>query len=169
MARLLLVSNRLPVTLRRGRSGTTEVARSSGGLIAGLGPVHLAQPSLWFGYPGENVDAATSERLEGQRFVAVPVPAPEMRGYYQGYSNSSIWPLFHYMPDRAAFDGGDFRSYRRVNERFADAIAERAEPDDTIWVHDYQLLLLPGMLRERLPGAQIGFFLHIPFPSSEMF
>jgi trehalose 6-phosphate synthase/phosphatase len=169
MARLILVSNRLPVTLRRGRSGTTEVVQSSGGLIAGLGPVHMTEPSLWFGYPGENVDPAASERLEGQRFVGVPVPASEMRGYYQGYSNTSIWPLFHYMPDRAAFDGGDFKSYRRVNERFADAIAERAEPEDTIWVHDYQLLLLPAMLRERLPGARIGFFLHIPFPSSEIF
>ena len=169
MPRLLLVSNRLPVTLRRSRSGKTEIVKSSGGLIAGVGPVHQSQGGLWFGYPGEHMDEEARAALDAARYVPVPVSASEMRGYYSGYSNSSLWPLFHYFPERARFERREFEAYRTVNERFADTIAERALPGDTIWVHDYQLMLLPSLLRERLPDTRIGFFLHIPFPSSEVF
>jgi len=166
---LLLVSNRLPVTLRRSRSGRTEIIKSSGGLIAGVAPVHQSEGGLWFGYPGEHVDDEARAALDRGRYVPVTVSASEMRRYYSGYSNSSLWPLFHYFVEQARFDRGEFDAYRAVNERFADAIAEHAQPDDTIWVHDYQLMLLPSMLRERLPSARIGYFLHIPFPSSEVF
>lgn len=169
MSRLLLVSNRLPVTLRRSRSGNTEIVKSSGGLVAGVAPVHQSEGGLWFGYPGEHVDKAAREALDEARYVPVTVSASEMRGYYSGYSNSSLWPLFHYFIEHARFDRREFEAYRTVNERFADTIAERAMPGDTIWVHDYQLMLLPRLLRERLPSARIGFFLHIPFPSSEVF
>ena len=169
MSRLLLVSNRLPVTLRRSRSGNTEIVKSSGGLVAGVAPVHQSEGGLWFGYPGEHVDKAAREVLGEARYVPVTVSASEMRGYYSGYSNSSLWPLFHYFIEHARFDRREFEAYRTVNERFADTIAERAMPGDTIWVHDYQLMLLPRLLRERLPSARIGFFLHIPFPSSEVF
>ena len=169
LSRLLLVSNRLPVTLRRSRSGNTEIVKSSGGLVAGVAPVHQSEGGLWFGYPGEHVDKAAREVLDEARYVPVTVSASEMRGYYSGYSNSSLWPLFHYFIEHARFDRREFEAYRTVNERFADTIAERAMPGDTIWVHDYQLMLLPRLLRERLPSARIGFFLHIPFPSSEVF
>lgn len=169
MSRLLLVSNRLPVTLRRSRSGKTEIFRSSGGLIAGVAPVHQSEGGLWFGYPGEHVDDDARAALDRERYVPLTISASEMRRYYSGYSNSSLWPLFHYLVTHASFNRQDFEAYKAVNERFADTIVERAEPDDTIWIHDYQLMLLPGMVRERLPSARIGFFLHISFPSSEVF
>ncbi len=169
MGRLILVSNRLPVTLRRGRDGVTEIIRSSGGLVAALGPIHEAGDGLWIGNPGDRLEPDVEKALSGRRYVAVPISNAETRGYYYGYSNSSVWPLFHYMPERAKFDRSQFETYRAVNQRFADQIVESHEPGDTIWIQDYQLMLVPRMVRERLPGARIGFFLHIPFPSSEMF
>ncbi len=169
MSSLVLVSHRLPVTLRRGRDGGQDVVRSSGGLVAGLAPLHDRGDTLWFGYPGEAPDADASRTMEERRLVPVAVPTGDHRAYYQGYSNSAVWPLFHYLIERCSFSNREFEAYRRVNELFAEAIIERATGAETIWVHDYQLMLLPGMLRERLPDAQIGFFLHIPFPSSEVF
>ncbi|MEX0761999.1 MAG: bifunctional alpha,alpha-trehalose-phosphate synthase (UDP-forming)/trehalose-phosphatase [Dehalococcoidia bacterium] len=168
MSRLILISNRLPVTVKRERRGEQELSSSSGGLVAGLDPLHSKGDGLWLGHPGEQPNARTCKILEERRLVPVSVPASEYRGFYQGYSNNAIWPLFHYLIERSRFDASEFEAYRRVNERFADAVAEHSRPDDTIWVHDYQLMLLPEMIRERVPGARIGFFLHIPFPSSEI-
>ncbi len=169
MGRMILVSNRLPVTLRRGRDGVTDVIRSSGGLVAALGPIHEAGDGMWIGNLGDKLEPDIRDALSDHRYVAVSVSNAETRGYYYGYSNSSVWPLFHYMPERAKFDRTYFEAYRAVNQRFADQIVESFEPGDTIWVQDYQLMLVPAMVRERLPDARIGFFLHIPFPSSEMF
>jgi len=169
MSNLILVSHRLPVTFRRGRNGGQDVVRSSGGLVAGLGPLHDQGGTLWFGYPGETPDERSAAVLEERRLVPVAIPSGDARGYYHGYANSAVWPLFHYLIERCRFSNREFEAYRRVNEMFADAVAERASGGEAIWVHDYQLMLLPGMLRERLPDARIGFFLHIPFPSSEVF
>jgi len=169
MSNLILVSNRLPVTFRRGRNGGQDVVRSSGGLVAGLGPLHDRGDTLWFGYPGETPDERSSAILEERRLVPVAIPSGDYRAYYHGYSNTAVWPLFHYLIERCSFPNREFEAYRRVNEMFADAVAKRATGNEAIWVHDYQLMLLPGMLRERLPDARIGFFLHIPFPSSEVF
>ena len=103
------------------------------------------------------------------RLVAVPLTADQVARYYEGFSNGVLWPLFHYLLDQVPLHVRDWEPYVEVNERFADMVAEQYQPGDLIWVHDYQLLLLPGLLRQRLPDARIGFFLHIPFPSEELF
>ncbi|MEE8408827.1 MAG: bifunctional alpha,alpha-trehalose-phosphate synthase (UDP-forming)/trehalose-phosphatase [Myxococcota bacterium] len=168
MGRLILVSNRLPITVKRS-GGKTTVTRSSGGLVAGLGPIHDRGDTLWIGSTDSMRGAPSKAEMNRQRLIAVPISANDAKRHYEGYSNGVLWPLFHYLIDRITFDARDFEAYRRVNERFADLVTEHAGPDDQIWVHDYQLMLLPSMLRERLPGTPIGFFLHIPFPSSEVF
>ncbi len=142
---------------------------SSGGLVTGLTPLHAKSEGVWIGHPGETPNQETSAELAKRRLVPVEVPAREFRNYYEGYANSALWPLFHYFVERCEFDPMQFAAYRSVNERFADEIAKIAQPDDLIWVHDYQLMLVPEMLRQRVPGVRIGFFLHIPFPSSETF
>ena len=158
MSRLIIVSNRLPVTITLDASSDPEITRSSGGLVAALGPIHDASDSLWVGNLGDEPSAETGRALETSRFVDVPVSAEEYLAYYEGYSNSSLWPIFHYLPERAHFNASDFEVYRQINKRFANTIADLAEPGDIIWVQDYQLLLVPGLLRERLPDARIGFF-----------
>ncbi|MBO03891.1 MAG: bifunctional alpha,alpha-trehalose-phosphate synthase (UDP-forming)/trehalose-phosphatase [Chloroflexi bacterium] len=167
MGRMILVSNRLPVTIREDESGQ-DVARSSGGLVAGLDPLHQKGGGIWIGYPGTDPDQKTANLLSEMRLESVEIPSGEYSGYYEGYSNGAIWPLFHYLLEHCDFDPEAFDSYRRVNQRFADQILKHANEDDTIWIHDYQLMLVPSMIRDRLPGARIGFFLHIPFPSSEV-
>jgi trehalose 6-phosphate synthase/phosphatase len=168
MGRLILVSNRLPVQVRRaGRRAV--VTPSAGGLVAGLGPVHEMGDGLWLGTLGQNAPASLRDELAQKRLVPVSLPKEAAARAYEGFSNQVLWPLFHYVIGRVAFDRKDYDAYHEVNERFADAIVEVAAPDDAIWVHDYHLMLLPRLLRERLPQARIAFFLHIPFPSSEVF
>ena len=142
---------------------------SSGGLVTGLAPLHEKSEGIWVGYPGETPTEETLHELQRRRLLPVPVPGRDYRDYYEGYANGSLWPLFHYFIEQCEFRPEHFEAYRRVNEMFADAVAEVATADDLIWVHDYQLMLVPEMLRQRIPGARIGFFLHIPFPSSETF
>lgn len=174
MARLLIVSNRLPVTVKAtGR--TVAVARSSGGLAIGMRGPHERLSGLWIGWPGA-LDGLSSDarveldrRLAELRLVGVTLTPAEIAGYYEGYSNTVLWPLFHYAAARLPQAVQDFDVYEAVNARFADAVAACHEPGDLVWVHDYQLILVPRMLRERIPDARIGFFLHIPFPSSEIF
>lgn len=174
MSRLLVVSNRLPVTLRAGEGGP-DLVPSTGGLATGLRTPHERSEGRWIGWPGPlwELDAAERVAVEKQcealRLVPVDLSAEQVSRYYDGYSNGVLWPLFHYMPWQIPPSVPDFDAYEAVNHRFADAVASAYAPGDTIWVHDYQLLLLPGLLRERLPEARIGFFLHIPFPSSELF
>src|SRR6266536_1228075 len=146
--RLLIVSNRLPVTVKT-TDGAASVELSTGGLATGMRGPH--------------------ERLGGLRLVPVPLSADEIARYYEGYSNAVLWPLFHYVVSRLPEKVRDFDAYESVNGRFADAVASRYQRGDLVWVHDYQLMLVPAMLRERIPDARIGFFLHIPFPSSETF
>jgi trehalose 6-phosphate synthase/phosphatase len=172
MSRLILVSSRLPVTVARER-GRITLTRSAGGLATGVGRLHESSDGVWFGWPGEVLEddarQDVEKRLEDQRSAAVWMTAEEVNRWYEGFSNGVLWPLFHYLIDRVPLDAGDWEGYARVNERFADIIAAQHRPGDRIWIHDYQLMLLPRLLRERLPHASIGFFLHIPFPSSEVF
>lgn len=172
--RLLLVSNRLPVTARL-HDGEVRLSRATGGLATGLRDWHRQASGVWIGWPGE-VESFTPEQrrrldahLERRRVVPVYLTAAEIEEYYEGFANRVLWPLFHYQIDRVPVDATGWEAYQRVNERFAEVVARQYRPGDTIWVHDYQLLLLPQMLRDRLPTARIGFFLHIPFPSSEVF
>jgi trehalose 6-phosphate synthase/phosphatase len=171
--RLLLVSNRLPVTISRGETGHA-IEPSAGGLAHALLPRHREGDSLWFGWPGElpGEGAASrriAARLREDGLVPISVPAALHEGYYEGFSNSVLWPLFHYFPHLAVLDRTWWEAYRQVNLLFAQAVARVWRPGDTIWVHDYHLMLLPGLLRHRDAGARIGFFLHTPFPSAEIF
>ena len=173
-SRLLIVSNRLPVTARLTAEGL-EAASSSGGLATGLLPWHERAGGLWFGSPGDITGATPDQRQAFERELhdrrLVPVHGVEDRGdgHDHGFANRVLWPAFHYLIDRVPVEMTGWDAYRDANEAFADAVAREARRNDTIWVHDYQLMLLPAMLRDRLPHARIGFFLHIPFPSSEVF
>jgi trehalose 6-phosphate synthase/phosphatase len=172
-AHVLIVSNRLPVTARWA-SGEVRLHRSVGGLASALRPIHESGNATWFGTVGDvprrrREQSDLRRELGVLRCVPVYLPRAESRMFYEEVSNGMIWPLFHDRLDRlpAALDGWD--TYERVNGRFADAVAEQWREGDVIWVHDYHLLRLPALLRERLPSARIGFFLHIPFPNPEMF
>ncbi len=173
-SRLLVVANRLPLTIQVD-GGQVTVAPSSGGLVTGLRPWHERGDGAWIGWPGETTDVAPEameeldRQMAAERFVPVHLSADEVERYYHGFANRVLWPLFHYQVDRVPVDAADWEAYRQANQRFADAVFREYRSGDTIWVHDYQLMLVPGMLRERLPHARIGFFLHIPFPSSEVF
>ncbi len=172
-SRLILVANRLPVSVDLG-DGQVNIKASSGGLATGMRNLAKAEQTSWVGWPGaypENDEQRVSLEKQLREHSATPVylSSRDAERFYEGMSNSVIWPLFHYMVDRMPLLVSDYDDYRSVNERFADAVCAEAGEDDTIWIHDYHLLLLPGILRERLPRARIGFFLHIPFPSSEIF
>jgi len=172
--RCLIVSSRLPVSVAR-EGDTLALRPSSGGLATGLAGVHAAGESRWIGWLGPEGPATPEEEralapaLAAGRITPIALDAAEWKGFYEGYSNGLLWPLFHYATAQLPLEVRDFDAYAAVNARFADAVATEWRPGDRIWVHDYQLLLLPELLRRRLPGARIGFFLHIPWPSSEVF
>ena len=179
--RLLIVSNRLPFTAAR-KNQRLELRPSAGGLVSGLSAyldslrgASLHQTEyIWIGWPGVAVEEGDKAKLKQQSFAqfrAHPVFLPEgaMEKFYCGFCNQTLWPLFHYFPSLTVFDDSCWQQYREVNSIFCDGVAEIARPGDIIWVHDYHLMLLPGMLRETLPGATIGFFLHIPFPPYDVY
>lgn len=179
--RLLVVSNRLPFSVQRSPSGEIKLAPSSGGLVSALSGYlesrKAEQPELefvWAGWPGAELSEDETHQLresalERQGGYPLTLAAADMDSFYHGFCNGTLWPLFHYFPSYATYHEEDWETYRRVNQQFCDQLLELARPGDEIWVHDYQLLLLPALLRERLPDASIGFFLHIPFPSFEVF
>jgi trehalose 6-phosphate synthase/phosphatase len=173
--RLLIASNRLPVDVMR-RGGTLRFKRSVGGLATGLGSYYTSTESLWIGWPGipsdrlKKADRETvARRLGEESCVPVFLSGQDVKNYYHGFCNNTLWPLFHYFTQYTMYEERYWKAYRRVNEAFCDAVVEEARPNDIIWIQDYHLLLLPQLIRERLPNAQIGFFLHIPFPSYELF
>lgn len=167
---LINVSNRLPITL------TPQITKSAGGLVAALESLAQEDYALrWIGWPGSAVEGAGErERIDQtlrQEHNCIPVflSDQQVRGYYEGLSNSSIWPLLHYMPTYFRYEPQWWGQYYAANELFAQKVLEAARPDDLVWVHDYQLMLLPMMLRQKMPSLRIGFFLHTPFPSYEIF
>ena len=172
--RLLIVANRLPLTVSAEASGP-KIEQSTGGLATGLRGPHEKGEGLWFGWPGaltglrEKARRDALRQLRHQRFVPIELQREEVSSYYNDFSNGVIWPTFHYMTERVPMTAPGWDVYRRVNERFADAVAREWRAGDVIWVHDFHLMLVPELLRQRLPDARIGFFLHIPFPSSEVF
>ena len=176
MSRLILVSSRLPVSVEK-RAGAIAVKGSIGGVATGLGSFHYSHDSLWVGWAEvpetrlspEERDTVRTTLADKHRCVPVFLSASDVHGFYSGFSNGTLWPLFHHFPRLTEFDPKSWAAYERVNRKFCDAVVEIARPGDTIWIQDYQLMLLPRMLRERLPDARIGFFLHIPFPSFEVF
>ena len=172
MSRLLLVSNRLPVTAER-RRGKLTLKPSAGGLATGLHSVHDPGKGLWFGWSGlyDKPAELTPATDEWKRRGCVPVPLKrtEVRDYYEAYGNGVVWPLFHSLTDRMPLRPGPWDTYEKVNQRFADAVANELRADDVVWVHDYQLMRVPALLRAKAQNARIGFFLHIPFPAVEVF
>lgn len=175
MGRLLVVANRLPVNATR-RAGELNFRPSPGGLAVGLSSLPKSGNRLWVGWPG-----VTNEKLKGEerRQIMGQLAAEDchpiflsrrqMEKYYQGFCNETIWPLFHYFPTRTVYEVQFWKTYKQVNSQFCDEVLKVAKPGDRIWVHDYQLMLLPQLLRRKLPGSEIGFFLHIPWPSFELF
>lgn len=176
-SRLIIVSNRLPLSISLSSDNAFTFTSSSGGLVSGLNPFFNDESDcIWIGWA--DVDCTLlhekdcnelSQQLLERNCVPVYLERDESTAYYEGLSNSSIWPLFHSFPQLARFDDDEWQSYVRVNEQFCEAIVQHARPTDTFWIHDYHLMLLPKMLRERLPEASIGFFLHIPFPAFETY
>jgi trehalose 6-phosphate synthase/phosphatase len=175
MGRLIIVSNRLPMTIKSDH-GEIVVSKSSGGLATGMCGFHEQSDSIWVGWPGDvsrfdtNQRAIIERHLVDIRTVPIYLSQAEITRYYESFSNGVLWPLFHYLTDKVQRDAWqNWKSYTQVNRRFAELTAKHYQPGDMIWVHDYQLALVPALLREMIPDAQIGFFLHIPFPSSEVF
>jgi trehalose 6-phosphate synthase/phosphatase len=171
---VLIVSNRLPVTVST--QGNARTLRSStGGLATGLREVHARGNSLWIGWTGEHRDDgggdsdAIRRELAARRIVPIELTDAETRGFYYEVSKAVLWPVFHDRLDRLPLQPTRWDLYECVNDRFADAVAEQYRSGDVIWVHDYQLLRLPALIRDRLPKARIGFFLHIPFPEPGIF
>jgi trehalose 6-phosphate synthase/phosphatase len=179
--RLIIVSNRLPFTVSF-KEGKPEFKVSSGGLTTGLWS-YLERATagsgerpefLWLGWPGASVAAEQEGAVcayAEKEFKALPIFVPEenMDRFYHGFCNKTLWPLFHYFPALTHYEEECWEEYKQVNRMFADAAVKVLRPDDLLWVHDYQLMLVPGLVRERFPELPIGFFLHIPFPSYEVF
>ncbi|MCJ1362251.1 Trehalose-6-P synthase/phosphatase complex synthase subunit [Acarospora aff. strigata] len=177
-SRLLLVSNRLPITIKRSEDGSYDFSMSSGGLVSGLSGLSKTTQFQWYGWPGIEVPGAEAQNLTKRlkdEYNAVPVFIDDELAdrHYNGFSNSILWPLFHYHPGEITFDESAWNAYREANRLFAKAIASEVEDGDLVWVHDYHLMLLPSMLRDEIgstkKNVKIGFFLHTPFPSSEIY
>ena len=179
--RLLVVSNRLPITVVK-EGGNLTFQKSAGGLVSGLSAYlsslkdssFTTSEYIWIGWPGITVEDKDKEKLELKAltdFHAYPVFLSEevMENFYHGFCNKTIWPLFHYFPSFAVYDDAYWNHYKHVNETFCNTVMKIIKPDDVVWIHDYHLMLLPKLLREKMPDIPIGSFLHIPFPAFEIF
>lgn len=173
MPRLVIISNRLPITINR-KDGELHYHPSAGGLATGLNSLDQSLERVWIGWPGEEVnDPDEQDRIRQdlieEGLVPVFLTQQEISLYYEGFSNKTIWPHFHYFTQYTTYNDEYWEAYQQANRKFADATIPLIRPDDLVWVHDYQLMLLPAMIREAFPRVSIGFFLHIPFPSYEVF
>ncbi len=166
----VVVANRLPVDLETPTDGGPPVwRRSPGGLVTAMETVLRSSGGAWVGWPGTPDVTVEPFEEDGLSLYPVELSAQEVEEYYEGFSNDTLWPLYHDALIPPTFDRRWWRTYRAVNKRFAEAAARAAAPGATVWVHDYQLQLVPRMLRELRPDVTIGFFLHIPFPPTELF
>jgi trehalose 6-phosphate synthase/phosphatase len=173
MNRMVIVSNRLPVTIDP-RERSCRILPSSGGLTTALRPVVSAQPAVWVGWPGaddsEHVQAAIDSISNAQLTLApVFLTAEEKRDYYFGFANEILWPLFHDLPSRCCFLPRYWQMYEDANRKFAQAASEHAEEGDPVWVHDYHLIVVARELRKIRSDLQLSYFHHIPFPPPEIF
>ncbi|MCV7152352.1 alpha,alpha-trehalose-phosphate synthase (UDP-forming) [Mycolicibacterium pyrenivorans] len=174
-ADFVVVANRLPIDRVELPDGTTEWKRSPGGLVTALEPLLRKRRGAWIGWPGvpEDGDAEDAEpdaiEQDGMYLVPVRLSADDVALYYEGFSNATLWPLYHDVIVKPIYHRQWWDRYVEVNRRFADAAARTAAEGATVWVQDYQLQLVPKMLRMLRPDLTIGFFLHIPFPPVELF
>jgi len=176
--RLLLISNRLPITIKRSDDGQYTFSMSYGGLVTGLSGLAKTTKFQWYGWPGLEVpesEAGSMKQRLKEEHDAIPVFIDDELAdrHYNGFANSILWPLFHYHPGEITFDESAWAAYREVNRLFAKEVIKDVQDGDMVWVHDYHLMLLPQMLREEIGNSKknvkIGFFLHTPFPSSEIY
>ncbi|MEJ3657321.1 trehalose-6-phosphate synthase [Actinomycetes bacterium KLBMP 9759] len=168
-AEFVVVANRLPVDLEKLPDGTERWKRSPGGLVTALEPMLRSREGAWVGWPGLPDAEAGPFVEDGLQLHPVSLTAKDVEDYYEGFSNGTLWPLYHDVVAPPAFHRHWWQAYVRVNQRFAEATAEVAAEGATVWIQDYQLQLLPAALRELRPDLRIGFFLHIPFPPTELF
>ena len=172
--RLYIISNRLPVKVAMDADRQIMLSRSEGGLATGLNSLETSFEKHWIGWPGictedDHEKEEISRQLEAMRFHPVFLSADQYENYYEGYSNSTIWPLCHYFYAYTQYRQGYWASYREVNTLFCEEVSRIIQPDDWVWIQDYHLMLLPGLLRKKFPALHIGYFHHIPFPSYELF
>jgi trehalose 6-phosphate synthase/phosphatase len=180
--RLLVVSNRLPIVITQ-EKGELNFQESAGGLVSGLstyldslkGSSLIKSDYRWIGWPGisvedDKIQAKVKSKAQSE-FSAYPVflTKKSMEKFYHGFCNKTIWPLFHYFPSNVVYQNDFYLHYKCVNQIFCEVVSNIIQPDDVVWIHDYHLMLLPKLLRDRKPHNPIGFFLHIPFPSFELF
>ncbi|HEX7365881.1 MAG TPA: bifunctional alpha,alpha-trehalose-phosphate synthase (UDP-forming)/trehalose-phosphatase [Pelobium sp.] len=172
MSKTIIISNRLPVKISK-ENDDYYLKVSEGGLATGLGSIYKEGDNIWVGWCGLDVPKTDEDnirkKLSKENLAPVFLTEEEIHLYYEGFSNETLWPIFHYMATYAQYEQSYWDSYKSVNEKFRNAVLEIAEPDDVIWIQDYQLLLLPALIRDSLPNATVGFFQHIPFPSYELF
>ena len=168
-ADLVIVANRLPVDRVVNPDGSAAWRRSPGGLVTALEPVMRANDGAWIGWPGGTDETLDPFVEDGLSLVPVSLTESEVEEFYEGFSNATLWPLYHDVVAKPEFHREWFDAYVTVNRRFAQKAAEVAAERATVWIHDYQLQLVPAMLRELRPDLRIGFFLHIPFPPAELF
>lgn len=166
---VVIVANRLPVHRVRGDDGQNTWKTSPGGLVSALSPILQSQPSTWIGWAGNTDEKYAPFELDGIVNHPVALNHQELVSFYDGFSNGTIWPLYHDAVRPPKYHRKWWRSYVAINRRFADAAAEVVAPNGIVWVHDYQLQLVPQMIRESRPDVRIGYFLHIPFPPRELF
>ncbi len=175
MPELVIVANRLPVEY----AAEEGWRRAPGGLVSAMQSVLRDTPATWVGWSGGFSDAGEdgelstppvpADAIEGVELVEVPLTRAEVAAHYDGFSNGALWPNYHGGIVAPVYHRSQFETHREVNRRFADLVAERARPGARVWVHDYQLQLVPALLRASRPDLRIGFFLHIPFPPVEIF
>lgn len=175
MGKTIIISNRLPLQINIS-DNNLKVSPSVGGLATGLKSFHEEGDSIWIGWTGlaeeevpEELRPEVVKKAKKQACIPVSLSSDEVEKFYYGFSNRTIWPLFHYFMEYTEFESEHWKAYKQVNQKYADAVMEHLEDGDTVWVHDYQLLLLPQLIRNKKPTVTIGFFNHIPFPSYEVF
>ncbi len=171
--RLVVVSNRLPAVIRQDEDRWL-VTPGSGGLVTALEPVVRANRGIWTGWPGCDGEAPVEALLDqfgerrGYRLIPVSLDEQDVDGFYHGFSNETLWPLFHDLLGHCQFRSATWQDYQRVNRRFAEVVFRQVADDDLVWVHDYQLILVGAELRRLGCRNNLGFFLHIPFPSPDL-
>ena len=166
---VVVVANRLPVDQVTDPDGSTRWQRSPGGLVTALEPFVAGRGGAWVGWSGSAGEAPEPFESGGMSLIPIPLTEEEVDRYYEGMSNASLWPLYHDVVEKPEYHRKWWDTYVQVNKRFAERTAEVAAENAIVWVHDYQLQLVPAMLRQQRPDLTIGFFLHIPFPPYELF
>lgn len=172
--KLFIIANRLPIKANRNENNELEFTRSEGGLTTGMDSLTMDVEKHWIGWPGtytesEEEEKLISEHLEKFNFHPVFLSSDQILNYYEGYSNSTLWPLCHYFYTFIEYENLYWNTYKQVNELFARTTLNLIGPNDIVWVQDYQLMLLPQMIRKSVDNVSIGYFHHIPFPSYELF